>query len=80
MPSRNTTYLSQFFYTHGYFEKIHKEDGSQAAKCRMCWEKDENTVVILKTGVGSTKDLKMTRTEKKLKGKKRISKLYYMYK
>ena len=32
-----------------------KEDGSQVAKCRMCWEKDKNKVVILRTGDGSTK-------------------------
>ena len=26
------------FYTHGYYEKIKKEDGSMTAKCLMCWE------------------------------------------
>ena len=42
-------------YSHGYFQKIKKEDGTLVAKCMMCWEKSKDTVVTRKIGDSSTK-------------------------
>ena len=44
-------------YTHGYYEKIKKEDGTFIAKCLMCWEKSKDTAVTRKIGDSSTKGL-----------------------
>lgn len=44
-------------YTHGYFEKIKKDDGSTVAKCLMCWKKSKETVVTRKITDSSTKGL-----------------------
>ena len=44
-------------YTHGYYTKIKKEDGTIVAKCNMCWEKSKDTVVTRRITDSSTKGL-----------------------
>lgn len=45
------------FYTHNFYTKVEKEDGTLAAKCLMCLEKDSEKVVFLKVTDGNTKGL-----------------------
>merc|ERR1719266_2738910 len=45
------------FYTHKFFKKIIKEDGSAVAKCMVCWEKNKEKEVFLKVTDSNTKGL-----------------------
>ena len=45
------------FYTFHFFEKVIKDDGTVAAKCLMCLEKNNRNEVFLKVTDGNTKGL-----------------------
>lgn len=45
------------FYTHKFYKKIIKEDGSAVAKCLVCWEKNKEKEVFLKVTDNNTKGL-----------------------
>ena len=45
------------FYTFHFYEKVIKDDGTVAAKCLMCLEKNNRNEVFLKVTDGNTKGL-----------------------
>ena len=36
------------FYTHHFYKKIARDDGSVVAKCNVCWENNKNKEVFIK--------------------------------
>ena len=44
------------FYTHNFYNKIMKEDGSAVAKCMVCWEENKEKNVFPKVADSNTEE------------------------
>ena len=53
VPTPDYDIHKSVFYTHNFFHKIMKEDGSAVAKCMVCWEKNKEKNVSRRLLKGS---------------------------
>ena len=56
-PALDFNINSSVYYTHNFYRKVNREDGSYIAFCLMCWKKDK-TRKLVKTTDHSTKGIK----------------------